>query len=328
MSEPTTKPAPELTRLQIAPQKKTRGGRGPALLIVSVVCVIAALLAVFAFGFKDASEILPTTKKAQPTSTAIIPAAPVTPPKSGDAVLTVSGYVVPHKRIEISPKFIGTVTWLGVKKGDTVKKGDVLVRLEDDEYRARLQEAQGNVALAEANLANAEVNLKRQQQLLRDNVDSQRALDDARRAHDAAVAEITIAKGKLTLVKTWIEWCTIRSPIDGTVLEKLTEEHELVMPQSFGGSHGPSTALVALADLNDLQVEIDLNEADTPKVHLNQRCRVRPEAYLDKSYRGYVSEIAPEANRQKGTLQLKVQVETPDRFLTPELSARVDFLAD
>ena len=327
MSEPTTKPAPELTRLQIAPQKKSRGRRGPALLIVLIVCVIVALVAAFAFGIKDGSEILTLGRNPAPAAPAAPPVVAV-PPKPGDAVLTVSGYMVPHKRIEISPKFIGTVTWLGVKKGDAVKKGDVIVRLEDDEYRARLQEAQGNVALAEANVANAEVNLKRQQQLLRDNIDSQRALDDARRARDAAIAEVTIAKGKLALVQTWLEWCTIRSPIDGTVLEKLTEEHELVMPQSFGSSHGPSTAVVALADLNDLQVEIDLNEADTPKVHLNQRCRVRPEAYLDKSYRGYVSEIAPEANRQKGTLQLKVQIEKPDHFLTPELSERVDFLAD
>jgi hypothetical protein len=75
-------------------------------------------------------------------------------------------------------------------------------------------------------------------------------------------------------------------------------------------------------------VEIDLNEADLAKVFLHQKCKVSPEAYPDKSYAGSVAEIAPEANRQKGTLQVKVQILEPDRFLTPELSARVDFLAD
>ena len=59
----------------------------------------------------------------------------------------------------------------------------------------------------------------------------------------------------------------------------------------------------------------------------SQRCRVSPEAYPDKVYEGTVAEMAPEANRQKGTLQLKVQIKNPDRFLTPELSAKVDFLA-
>jgi len=53
---------------------------------------------------------------------------------------------------------------------------------------------------------------------------------------------------------------------------------------------------------------------------------ISPEAYLDRVYEGKVVEIAPEANRQKGTLQIKVQIENPDSYLTPELSAKVDFL--
>ena len=69
-----------------------------------------------------------------------------------------------------------------------------------------------------------------------------------------------------------------------------------------------------------------MNEADLAKVSLNQVCRVTPEAFPDQSYRGFVAEIAPEASRQKGTLQIKVQIQNPDRFLIPELSARVDFL--
>jgi len=220
------------------------------------------------------------------------------------------------------------VQWIGVKKGDPVKKGDVLVRLEDDEYRARVLEAEGRLALAEANFANAEVNLKRQESLAQENVESRRAFDDALRARDAAAAEIKIAQGQLNLAQTYLDWCTIRAPIDGVILEKLVDPNELVVPQSFGGTRGPSTAFVAMADLNDLQVEIDLNEADTPKVHMKQRCRISPEAYPDKAYNGYVAEVAPEANRQKGTLQVKVQVEQPDRYLTPELTAKVDFLAD
>jgi multidrug efflux pump subunit AcrA (membrane-fusion protein) len=71
-----------------------------------------------------------------------------------------------------------------------------------------------------------------------------------------------------------------------------------------------------------------LNEADTPKVRMKQRCHISPEAYPDKKYNGYVAEIAPEANRSKGTLQVKVQLENPDKFLTPELTAKVDFLSD
>jgi len=73
-------------------------------------------------------------------------------------------------------------------------------------------------------------------------------------------------------------------------------------------------------------VEIDVNEADLSKISLNQQCRVSPEAYADKTYGGRVAEIAPEADRAKGTLQIKVQILKPDHFLTPELSAKVEFL--
>src|SRR5438046_3030410 len=109
-------------------------------------------------------------------------------------------------------------------------------------------------------------------------------------------------------------------------MEKLVNANELVMPQSFGGVRGPSTALLAVADPKDLQVEIDVNEADLSKISLKQQCRVSPEAYLDKVYEGYVAEIAPEADRAKGTLQIKVQILNPDGFLTPQLSAKVEFL--
>jgi len=128
------------------------------------------------------------------------------------------------------------------------------------------------------------------------------------------------------VAKTYVDWCTIRSPINGVVLEKLVDPNELVTPQSFGGTRGPSTALIAVADPKDLQVEIDMNEADLGKVVLDQKCRVSPEAYPNKIYEGVVAEIAPEANRAKGTLQIKVQILNPDKFLTPELSAKVEFL--
>ena len=73
----------------------------------------------------------------------------------------------------------------------------------------------------------------------------------------------------------------------------------------------PEHRAFRVADPKDLQVEIDVNESDLPKISLNQQCRVTPEAFPDKHYGGFVAEMAPEANRQKGTLQIKVQIENP-----------------
>jgi HlyD family secretion protein len=241
-------------------------------------------------------------------------------------VLVVSGYIVNRERIEISPRFMGVVNWIGVKKGDSVTNGQVVVLLDDREFKARLTEAEGQLAQARAGLAKADLDLERISQLAKTDIESKQALDDARVAVDSARALLAAAEGARDLAQAYVDWCTIRSPINGVVLEKLVDPNELVTPQSFGGTRGPSTALLAVADPQDLQVEIDMSEADLAKVSLNQKCRVSPEAYPDKVYEGYVAEIAPEANRAKGTLQIKVQVKNPDKFLTPELSAKVEFL--
>ncbi len=310
-----------LSKLTIEPDKKSRGRGGPAGLFIVVVLLLAALAA----GYFYLQKTSQPSSKADATS--VTTNAPPRAPKPGEPVLSVSGYVIPRQRIEISPKFIGTVKTISIKKGDAVKQGDILVTLEDDEYRARIIEAEGRVKMAQANLANAEITLRRQNELSQINASSVELLDAAKRGYDASLADLQMAQGQLALAQTYLNWCTIRAPIDGVILEKMVNPNELVTPQSFGGAGGPRTAFLAMADLNDLQVEIDLNESDTPKVFLGQKCHVSSEAYPDKKYDGVVAEIAPEANRSKGTLQIKVQVKNPDHFLTPELSAKVDFLA-
>jgi HlyD family secretion protein len=172
----------------------------------------------------------------------------------------------------------------------------------------------------------AKIRFNRMKTLREQGVESEQRLDDALAELNAAEAGVHEAQGLLDFARWQVEWTIIRSPLDGVVLEKLADENELVSPQSFGGGKGPSTALLAVADLNDLQVKVDLNEADLAKVSLGQLCRITPEAYRELIYDGYVAEIAPEANREKGTLQVKVQVSNPDRYLIPELSAKVDFL--
>jgi len=251
--------------------------------------------------------------------------SPASPPLDG-VVLTVSGYIINRERIELSPRFMGQVRWIGVKKGDAVTNGQVVVLLDDAEFQAQKQELEGRIDAAQVQVRRAELELKRVVQLADARIETQRALDLARLDVEAAEAEVKSLRGQLSRVLTLIDWTIIRSPIHGVVLEKLVDPNELVTPQSFGGTRGPSTALMSVGDPKDLQVEIDLNEADLSKVSLGQKCRVTPEAYLDKAYDGVVAEIAPEASRQKGTLQIKVQILNPDRYLTPELSAKVDFL--
>lgn len=334
-----------LEKLRIASERKRRP-RGAVWLIFSVITVIVGVIVYFAIprasdsirtGMKSSREMVmeaadqSISGKAPKSAAAskVPPSSPVaaSTPSSDETefVLKTSGYIIARERIEVSPRFMGQVKWIGIKKGDSVTNGQVVVILDDAEYLARLADVNGQIAVAQVAVEKARLDLGRAQELVRANVEMQQSLDDSRLALASAEAQVKQLEGARKLIETWLDWCVIRSPVDGVVLEKLAEANELVTPQNFGGSRGPSTSLLAVADLNDLQVEIDVNEQELARIQLGQKCQVSPEAFPDRFYEGVVAEIAPEANRSKGTLQLKVQILKPDRYLTPELSAKVNF---
>jgi HlyD family secretion protein len=330
----------KLQSLRIPSEAKERSQKAVWVIFI-LVGTVAALALFYAWPRKsdtvrtnaDQATLAARLKTNAPVAAAAVAAASATKPAApeispGASLLTVSGYIITRERIELSPRFMGTVNWIGVKKGDVVTNGQVVVLLDDAEYRARSHETEGRLASARAALEKAHAQYERVKALATASIESKQVEDDMRLNVEAAKATVKEIEGSLQWINTYIDWCTIRSPINGVVLEKLVDPNELVTPQSFGGTRGPSTALIAVADLKDLQVEIDLNEADVAKVYLNQKCKVTPEAYPDRIYDGYVAEKAPEANRQKGTLQVKVQILNPDQYLTPELSAKVEFLKD
>lgn len=338
----------KIAQLRIPPEAKRRSTG--LVWVIFAVTLLGAATAVLVWRpwdvettryFKDGKSIAttgtpdpaanngPRTTSPPPTAASPTPSPSPSPSAAPPAtsVLTVSGYIINRERIELSPRFMGQVRWIGVKKGDPVTNGQVVVLLDDTEYKAQRHELEGRLGIANVQVRRAEIELHRMRELAQAQIETQRALDLATLDLDAARAETNALAGQIARIDAWIDWTIIRSPINGVVLEKLVDPNELVTPQSFGGTRGPSTALMSVGDPKDLQVEIDLNERDLSKVTLGQKCEVRPEAYKDHVYEGTVVEIAPEASRQKGTLQVKVQIKDPDRFLTPELSAQVDFLA-
>ncbi len=328
----------KLQQLRIASERKQRS-QGGLWMIIAGVILITAVIAYFAVprasdsqrgGMKSSHGEIGkgTTFYSTPGSTNSSGAVSVSLASKGveGSILTTSGYIVNRERIELSPRFMGVVKWIGVKKGDAVTNGQVVVLLDDAEYRARLAEVDGQIAVANVAVERAQKDLQRAEELVGKKVEMQKMLDDARLAASSAMAQLKPLKGSRQLIETYLDWCIIRSPVNGVVLEKLVDPNELVSPQTFGGTRGPSTSLIAVADPTDLQVEIDLSESDLAKVSLGQKCKVSPVAFRDHVYDGVVVERAPEASRQKGTLQVKVQILKPDHFLTPELSAQVDFL--
>ena len=295
----------------------------------------------------------------------------------GNVILNATGYIIAAHKIELASKVVGKVLWIGVEKGDQVKQDQVLVRLEDDEYRARVLEAKGQLNTLQARLAeaehgsrpeeiakakadleqaradmvNAQVNLNRTKDLVKEGVMAKQNLDDAQARYDAAVAktasfdrahelvrlgprqeeidalraQVEQLKGTLAYAQVQLDNTIIRAPVDGTILERNVEKGEFVTT-GFVGDKGAKGYVVSMANLNDLQVELDINQNDFAKLGPKQPGSITTDAYgPDKKYHGFIEEVSPEANRQKATVQVKVRVEAPDRYLRPEMNASVAF---
>jgi multidrug resistance efflux pump len=144
----------------------------------------------------------------------------------------------------------------------------------------------------------------------------------------AAWAEWQQADADLTKAQWRLDNCTIRAPVSGTILTKKAEEGNIVNPSAF--SNGLAASVCEMADLSDLEVELDIQERDIAKVQKGQRCLVRPEAFPDRVYPGTVDRLMPTANRAKGAIpvRVKVQVSKDEEgvYLKPEMGAVVSFM--
>ena len=111
------------------------------------------------------------------------------------------------------------------------------------------------------------------------------------------------------------------------MLDRNVEIGEFVTT-GMAGDKGAKGYVVALADLNDLKVELDINQNDFARLGPRQKATVTTDAFPDRHYDGVIDEVSPEANRQKATVQVKVKILRPDSFLRPEMNASVAFLAE
>jgi len=145
---------------------------------------------------------------------------------------------------------------------------------------------------------------------------------------DAAQAEVDQAKAELTKAEWRLGNCTIYSPISGTILKKNAEEGNIVNPIAFNGSF----SICELADLADLEVDLNISERDISAVKVGQKCRIRTDAWPDRVYDGVVSRLMPIADRAKAAVPVRVKISIPADeegvYLKPEMGAIVTFLND
>ncbi len=240
-------------------------------------------------------------------------------------VLSGAGYVVTGDRyISIGVRVPGRIDAYEAQEGDFVRKGDVLVRLDDRDYQAALRRAKANLELAQANLVLKRKQVVRMRELHERGLIATQNLDVAE--NELAVAQATVHQAEAEIASAYVnlDYTKLTAPTDGVVLAKLKEVGEIAVPGGFAGAGD----LIRIANLSDLRGEVDINEVDFRRVRMGQRAEVVPDAYPDRKYPAQVVKIYPQADRQKGTLKVEVKLANTDEYLRPDMSVRINFLAE
>jgi HlyD family secretion protein len=245
---------------------------------------------------------------------------------AGAPLLNASGYVVARRKAVVSAKIQGRLSNLKVEEGSRVSEGEIIARLEDRDYIAQVERAEAAIQRAEADLAEAKRQARVAEGLTRQQIGTKDTLDAANSRVSVSEAALRQAKADAEYYKAVLANTEIRAPFSGVVVKKMAEVGESVAPIPPGVNISTASgAIVALADLDTLEVEVDVAESNVAKLGADQPAEVSVEAFPDRKYKGRLRQVIPTADRTKATVQVKVTILDKDKDLKPEMSARVQF---
>ena len=234
--------------------------------------------------------------------------------------VSANGKIQPEAELKITSDVSGEIVEMLVKEGDNVKKGQLLCRIKPDIYESNLERVNATVnsskaslkttmaqlAQAQANLANAEASYNRNKKLFDQNVISQQEIDVSRAAFESAKANVEgmtesikasdynvkSVEASLKEANTNLDKTFIYAPVDGTVSKLNVEKGERVV--GVQGLQG--TEILRLANLNEMEASVEVNENDIIRIHKNDTAIIEVDAYIGKKFMGIVTEVANSAN--------------------------------
>lgn len=327
-------PQPVAVPSAVAAKKKSR--RRLYLILAAVVILGALIAAAVVKSRKEEKPIQVTTEKA------FI--------KTITHLVTATGKIQPETEVKISPEVAGELIEIPVVEGQTVKRGDLLVRIKPDFYRAQLEQQEAALAssraasvLSQARLTKAEQDFKQsndlyQKQLISDAefTAAQTNLNVARADFDSSLAQIRRTEGSLDQARDQLAKTTIYAPMEGTISSLTSEVGERVV----GTNQFAGTEIMRLANLDAMEVRVRVNENDIVNVKVGDRTLVSVDAFPGRGFEGVVAEISSSALTAGGQNQaaqiiasasdevtnflVKVRIKDTDTRLRPGMSATVD----
>lgn len=261
------------------------------------------------------------------------------------STVTATGTVQPEVEVVITSEVPGEIIELPVKDGDSVSKGDLLVRVNPDTLEAQVKQQEAalastrsSAAQRSAEMLQAELDFKRLQDLFEKGFTTQDELDQAKTrvevafaAHESAKFQIQRQEMQLKEANDQLAKASLYSPIDGTVVSLASELGDRVV----GTGQFAGTEIMRVADLGNMEVNVDVSEADIVNIEIGDTAKIEVDAIADEELRGTVTEIANSAvttnarsQEQLTTFSVIVKLDTPASRLRPGMSATADIETD
>jgi RND family efflux transporter MFP subunit len=322
----------ELASLKIDQSARAGGGRAGLWMLVFVLLIGAAGAGFLWMSRTHAAEVRVATVIARTGA-----AAP-------DAVLNASGYVTARRRATVSSKVTGKVLEVNLEEGQSVRRGEILARLDDAQVRAALAVAEAQVEAArrtaaedEARLREARLTSDRRAQLFGEGVISRAEVDAAEAQVESLEARIALARQQVlvseSLVRqrrTDLDDMVVRAPFDGVAISKDAQPGEMISPVSAGGGF-TRTGIGTIVDMSSLEIEVDVSENYINRVRSGQPVEAVLDAYPDWKIPAHVITTVPTADRQRATVRVRIDFDPSvksDPRILPDMGVKVGFLAE
>ncbi|MDP4529908.1 efflux RND transporter periplasmic adaptor subunit [Alkalimonas delamerensis] len=268
-----------------------------------------------------------------------------------ESVVNTAGTTRAVVTVEVGSEVSGLITAIYADFNADVEQGQLIARLDDRTFQARVRQAEADIQMSEANVIQQEANLvkaqaellrlerayQRQLQLMQQNLTNQTEVDNALANYEVAKAQILVSQAQLQSAKAQLtqrqaqleqhqldlDRTQIRSPVNGTVIDRQVD-----VGQTVAASLSAPTLFTIAQDLSQMQIEADVDEADIGKIEAGQQVRFQVDAHPDRQFQGVVSQVRKAATNVANVVTYKVIIDAPNRqqLLLPGMTANLNFI--
>jgi membrane fusion protein (multidrug efflux system) len=308
---PSSHPIPPAT----SPAETKPSRRKPVLIALFAVAAIAVAVWVMrdpAAPAADTAEVTPPLELSQVDIGTV-------EPRVLTRLLPISGSLSPVVQATVKAKVSGEVEQLTVREGQDVRQGDIIARLDTRNLQAQYDRELASVEKARADLELATLNRDKNRSLLEQKFISQNTFEQTETAYAGSVASLKLAEAQARLAKINLDDAVIRAPFAGTIARRLVQPGEKV---------SPDTAIVALVDLQELQLEAAVPAAEIPAVRVGQSARFHVGGFGDREFEGTVQRINPVTSEGSRSILIYLSVPNADRALKGGMFAQGSLILD